>query len=123
MGAEKDSLDIPFLSGESWRSQSRNLWREVGKACGLKHPRAPLIGELSQEEKATPAVLQFLRETQVGQLFSIAALRRGRGVEHIAEVGEEDGKVHFPASLRCLPLYSPCFWVFFCSFSFGGHGK
>ena len=50
--------------------------REVGKACGWRHPRAPRIEKLFGDERATPAVLAFLRDTKVGKFVSLAALGR-----------------------------------------------
>ena len=41
------------------------LWRDIGKVCGWKHPRAPSVKWL-RKEKATEAVLVFLRNTRVG---------------------------------------------------------
>ena len=46
------------------------LWKEVGKACQWKHPRAPTVRLLFQDERATPAVLSFLRDTKVGRITS-----------------------------------------------------
>ena len=49
----------------AWLPQIRKLWRDIGKACGWKHPRASSANRL-WKEKATAAVLAFLRNTGVG---------------------------------------------------------
>lgn len=46
----------------------------VGRACGWKHPRVPQISLLFEGERATPAVLTFLRGTKAGEFISLAAL-------------------------------------------------
>ena len=43
----------------------------VGKACEWKHPRAPTVRLLFRDERATPAVLQFLRDTKVGRVVTL----------------------------------------------------
>ena len=52
------------------------MWR-AGRACGWKYPRAPRISLLFGDERATPAVLTFLRDTKV---VPLEALGGGRGV-------------------------------------------
>ena len=52
------------------------MWRSVGKACGWKRPRAPSIRMLFRDDRATPAVPTFLRETKVGRMVNLAPLRR-----------------------------------------------
>ena len=45
--------------------QITRLRKDIGKACGWKHPRA-LSAKWLWKEKATEAVLRFLRDTGVG---------------------------------------------------------
>ena len=52
------------------------MWKSVGKAREWKHPRAPPDRLLFQEEKAAPAVLDFLRESKVGRI-TLASLEAG----------------------------------------------
>ena len=47
----------------------KELWENVGKACEWKHPRAPTITLPFQDERATPAVLQFLRGTKARRMI------------------------------------------------------
>ena len=61
----------------------------ASKACGRKHPRAPRISTLFEEERAMPAALTFRRNTQVGEMVSLAALG-GRRVE--TSPAEEEGE-------------------------------
>lgn len=50
-------------------------------------------GTLLQKERATPAVLAFLRETTIGDMVSLAALGRGRGADGMAGDGRRGGRV------------------------------
>ena len=43
--------------------QIRRLWKDIGKACRWKHPKAP---SAKWKEKATKAVLVFLGDTRLG---------------------------------------------------------
>ena len=56
----------------AWAMQIRKLWRSVGKACEWKHPRAPAVRLLFQDERATPVVLAFLRGTKIGRMVTLA---------------------------------------------------
>ena len=60
-------------------AQIKELWKSIGKACEWKHPRAPTAGPLFRDERATPAVLQLLRDTKVGSMVALAS--RGEGEE------------------------------------------
>ena len=44
----------------------------IGKACRWKHPRAQTVRLLFEDQRATPAVLHFLRETKVGRVVTLA---------------------------------------------------
>ena len=59
------------------------------KACGWSYPRAPRISTLFGEERATPPVLAFLRDTKVDAFISLAALGGGVDVDEVEPV--EDG--------------------------------
>ena len=54
-----------FMECRACRPQIARLWRDIGKACGRKRPRAPSVKRL-WKEKATEAVLVFSRDTRVG---------------------------------------------------------
>ena len=61
--------------------------------CEWDRPRAPVVRKLFDDVRAAPAVLSFLRDTQVGRVVP-QALRRRRAVEEGREVdreGEEGG--------------------------------
>ena len=47
-----------FTECRALRPQITRLWKEIGKACGWKHPKAPSVKWLWRE-KATEAVLDF----------------------------------------------------------------
>ena len=70
-----------FVRCEAWAPQARTLWRSVGKACGWEHSRAPRVGTLLGDERATSAVLTSFRDTKVGEFISLGVLGGGRGVE------------------------------------------
>ena len=74
------------------------MWKDIGKAGGWKHPRAP-SARLLWKEKATEAVLDFLRDTRVGCMVTLrpAEEEDGEGSE-----GEAGGlgppRPYFPSS-------------------------
>lgn len=57
---------------------------ERREACGWKHPWAPSVGTLFQDDRETPAFLTFFRETRVGGMISLAPM---------VEEGREEGEV------------------------------
>ena len=59
---------------QAWRAQRDKTWRSVGKACRWKHPRAPSVRALFQNDEATPAVRAFLRKTRVGRMANLGSL-------------------------------------------------
>ena len=68
---ERQTRHHLFVNCEAWKPQIQELWKEVGKRCGWKHPRAPRVALLFNDERATKAVLSFLRKTRVGQAITI----------------------------------------------------
>ena len=44
------------------------LWTTIGKKLGWKHHRSKKISKLFREEGATGAILQFLRDTDIGKI-------------------------------------------------------
>ena len=55
----------------------------MGRAFGWRHPRAHSVRVLFQNDKATPAVPTYLRETKVGRVVSLASLEEEREIEKI----------------------------------------
>ena len=51
-----------------------------------KHPRAPTVRLLSRDERATPAVLQFLRDTKVGRVVTLAPRGGDEEWEELEEI-------------------------------------
>ena len=80
---EKQSRHYLSFRCQTWRAQSEKMWRRVGKACGLIHPRAPSVRTLFQNDKATPAVLTSLRGTQVGRMAELTSLEEEGNAEEI----------------------------------------
>ena len=54
-------------SNRAWLPRIRKLWKDIGKAQGWRHPRAP-SGKWSWREKSTEAVLAFLGSTRIGRI-------------------------------------------------------
>lgn len=73
-------LPVPRLD----HAEQRDV-ESVGKACGWKHPWAPSVRRLFDDDRATPAVLNFLRETNVGRLILLVPSEEEGGV------GDGDG--------------------------------
>ena len=65
-GREGAGPPPPFHGVQAWAPQIRKLWRDIGKAHGWKHPRAPSVRWLWRE-KSTGAVSDFLGRTRVHQ--------------------------------------------------------
>jgi len=69
-----------------WKTEINVLWTTIGKKLGWKHHRNK-ISKLFREEKATGAILQFLRDADIGEMKNGAlrppipdcATRRGSG--------------------------------------------
>jgi hypothetical protein len=56
-----------FKECPCWLPEIRQLWRAVEKALGWKRERWKSVS-LFNEEKATEAVLEFLRHTEIGKM-------------------------------------------------------
>ena len=87
-GVGKKTADPPpSLHGVPGTGPSGQGVRKIGKACGWKHPKTPLVKHL-RKDKATDVVLEFL-DTRVGCSATLRRLpkeKEGRGEEN-----EEDG--------------------------------
>ena len=84
-----------FVKYRAWSAQIRDLWRSVEEACERRHPWAPTVRLLFQDERATPAVLAFLRETKVGRIVALAPPEEeesGELEEVVLRPGEEEGQ-------------------------------
>ena len=69
----------------AWAPQVQVMWKRIEKMRGCKRPRALSMRAMSGDDRATLAVLTFLRNTRVGRVISTAPPRT-RGGE-----GEEGG--------------------------------
>ena len=79
------------------------MWERVEKDCGWETRRAPSVRLLFGDERATPALLEFLGDTRVGQMPGLALFGAERVEERLDEVelwpqaggdrkpGEDDG--------------------------------
>ena len=83
MGAERGSPSTTFLSSGRPGAPDQEAAEKCGE--GLRVETLPGSHAFFQEEKATPAVLSFLREIQVGHFVTAATLGGGRGAEYPAE--------------------------------------
>ena len=61
---ERQPRNHLFVKCWAWAVQMEGLWRSVGKTCEWKHPRAPRVRLLFQDERTTPAVLNLPRGRQ-----------------------------------------------------------
>ena len=66
------------------RGQRRVLWKRVERLCDWEDPRAREVRLLFDDERAAPAVLNFLQDTRVGRIVPQALKRRRKG-----ELGRE----------------------------------
>ena len=87
---ERQTRHHHFVNCAAWRPQIQELWKQVGKRCGWKHPRAPRVALFFDDERATKAALSFLRKPRVGQAITIPP--RDGGGEEEREENEVDGE-------------------------------
>ena len=93
-----------FVRFRARATQIKELWRSVGKVCEWKHPRAPSVRLLFQDERATPAVLTFIREIKVGRVVILAPPLEAEewgGLEEMA-LRPEGGALGFGRTCRAL---------------------
>lgn len=92
---ERQSRHHLFVKCRTWEAQVKELWKSVGKACEWKHPRAPAVRLLFRDERATPAVLQFLQDTKVGRMATRSPREEEGEWEGLEEAelwpGEDEG--------------------------------
>ena len=60
------------------RSKSESYGGTSGRPASGNCPRAPAVRPLFQDERATPAVLQFLWDTKVGRMITLPPPERRR---------------------------------------------
>ena len=65
------------------------MWKRIAKMCEWEKLRAPAVRLMFDDVRAAPAVLSFLRDTQVGGVVPLAP-RGGWGAEDTSR--EVDGK-------------------------------
>ena len=88
---ERQSRHHLFVNCAAWGPQIQELWKDVGKRCGWRHPKAPRMALLFDDDRATKAVLSFLRVTKVGQMVTIPPRDREEEREEDEVEGEEGG--------------------------------
>ena len=86
-GGKRQTRHHLFTECRAWMPQIRKLWKDIGKAQGWRHPRAP-SGKWLWKEKSTEAVLVFLKSTRVGCIST-----RRVPPEELAKDEEEDAEV------------------------------
>ena len=87
---KKQTLHHLFTECRAWMPQIRRLWRDIGKAHGWKHPRAPL-GKWLGKGKSTEVVLAFLGGTRVGCISARRAPPEEVQGADFGDEGEESG--------------------------------
>ena len=71
---KRQTRDHLFKECERWKTEINVLWTTIGKKLGWKHRRNKKISELFREEKATGAILQFLRDTGIGKIKIVTTM-------------------------------------------------
>ena len=62
---------------QRWVPEIRRLWQRVEADCKRGAPRAPSARLLFQNARATPAPLEFLKDTRVGRMSGQILLAGG----------------------------------------------
>ena len=75
---------------EAWKPQIKEMWKDAGNLCEWKHPRAPRVALLFDDERPTKAVRPFLRGTKIGQMVTLPPRGEGRAGGEDAEDWEEE---------------------------------
>ena len=82
-GGKQQTRHHLFTECRACLPQIRKLWKEIGKAHGWEHPRAP-SGKWLWREKCMEAVLEFLKSTRVGCISTRRKLPE-EGKENLCE--------------------------------------
>ena len=86
---ERQSRSHLVAKCPAWAGQARVMWKRIERLCEWKRPRAPSVRAMFQNQRATPAVLTFLRDTRVGRMVSVTP--QGDGRREKDSEGEEGG--------------------------------
>ena len=63
----------------AWAGQARAMWKRIRRLCEKRGPVAPSMQVMFGDQRATPAVLTFLRDTKVGRISVALGEVRGPG--------------------------------------------
>ena len=74
----------------AWAGQARVMWKRIGRLCEKRGPVTTSVRAMFGDQRATPAVLTFLRDTRVGRMVSGTPRGEEWGEEEDSE-GEEAG--------------------------------
>ena len=95
---EKQTRSHLFVKCRRWEPEIRRLWRRVELDCGWGGARAPLVRHLFRDERAVPAILEFLEDTRVVKMLGRILLAGGPDLEEgglegfsLQVEGEEEG--------------------------------
>ena len=75
----------------AWAGQARVVWKRIGGLCEKRGPVTPSVRAMFGDQRATPAVLTFLRGTRVGRVISLAPRGENWWEEDSESEGEEGG--------------------------------
>ena len=70
-----------MMSLDNRNNEVRRLWQRVRRDCEWGGPRAPSARLLFGDVRATPAVLEFLKDTRVGRMPGRVFLEGGPDVD------------------------------------------
>ena len=123
-------MTSPFRQMPGLGGPNKRTLEERGKACEWKHLRAPTVRLLFQDERATPVVLNFLRDTKGREDCASTPAGGGRQWEGLEEIelwpeegkgqgicGDEGGPPKTVPFLCLFHLLLPSFVSFFGGFS------
>ena len=82
-----------FTECERWLPQIKVLWKGVGRVLGWKHPKSKRISDLFTDNNKglTEAVLEFLRNTDIGKPVRVEPpAEESDGESEWEEEGEEE---------------------------------
>ena len=98
-GGKQQTRHHLFTECRAWLPQIRMLWKDIEKAHGWKHPRAP-SGKWLWKEKSTEAVLAYLGSTRVGCIS--AGRRPPDDVDTDGTGGKRAGRVRQMCNFICV---------------------
>ena len=83
---ERQTRYYPFVKCRRWIPEIRRIWERIEKGCEWEIPRALSVRLFFGDERATPALLEFLDGAGVGLMPGLALLGEKRDEEELGEI-------------------------------------